>query len=74
MLGDNAISQTVLDYVNVAVRRDVGAQSGFDLYAAPISFDLQQLHAAFLNDQINITKIAVRCVKWSRITHVMSCC
>lgn len=57
LLGDNAISQTVLDYVNAAVRRDVGGQSGFDLYEAPISFDLQKLHAAFLNDQINITKI-----------------
>jgi hypothetical protein len=57
LIGDNAISQTVLDYVNAAVRRDVGGQSGFDLYDAPISFDLQKLHAAFLNDQINITKI-----------------
>ncbi|MGE1152874.1 virulence factor SrfB [Pseudomonas kitaguniensis] len=57
LLGDDAISQSVLDYVHSAVRRDVGAQNGFDLYATPISFDLQKLHAAFLNDQINITKI-----------------
>lgn len=57
LLGDNAISQTVLDYVNAAVRRDIGGQSGFDLYESQIGFDLQKLHAAFLNDQINITKI-----------------
>ncbi|MGA3681809.1 virulence factor SrfB [Pseudomonas graminis] len=57
LLGDNSISQTVLEYVNSAVRRDVGMQSTFDLFDTPIAFDLQKLHAAFLNDQINITKI-----------------
>lgn len=57
VLGDNAISQTVLDYVNSAVRRDVGTQSTFNLYDIPVAFNLQKLHSAFLNDQINITKI-----------------
>ena len=57
LLGDGAISATVLEYVAGAVRREVGGQSAFDLLQAPITFNLQQLHVAFLNDKVNITKI-----------------
>ncbi|MGY2289866.1 virulence factor SrfB [Pseudomonas sp. SDO528_S397] len=57
LLGAEAISASVLEYVHNAVRRDIGTQNGFDLYQTPISFDLQHLHGAFLNDRINITKI-----------------
>lgn len=42
--------------MNSAVRREVGGQQ-FDLLQVPISFDLQQMHGAFLNGQINLTKI-----------------
>lgn len=56
LLGERAISDTVWEYVNSAVRREVGGQK-FDLLQVPISFDLQQLHGSFLNGQINLTKI-----------------
>lgn len=57
LLGKDAISQSVLDYVNSAVRRELGGQTDFDLCKTPITFDLQVMHGAFLNGQINITKI-----------------
>ena len=56
LLGERAVSDTVWEYVNSAVRREVGGQQ-FDLLQVPISFDLQQLHGSFLNGQINLTKI-----------------
>ncbi len=56
LLGERAVSDTVWEYVNSAVRREVGGQQ-FDLLQVPISFDLQQMHGAFLNGQINLTKI-----------------
>ncbi|MBD8472991.1 virulence factor SrfB [Pseudomonas sp. CFBP 8770] len=57
LLGDKAIGQAVLEYVQGAVRREVGALCTFELFDTSITFDLQKLHAAFLNDQINISKI-----------------
>ena len=56
LLGEHAVNDSVWDYVSSAVRREVGGQTPFNLLQVPISFDLQQLHAAFLNDRINLTK------------------
>ncbi len=55
-LGSEAISAAVLEYVNGVVRREIGNQAEFDLRQAPITFDLQKLHGAFLTERINITK------------------
>jgi hypothetical protein len=57
LLGAQAVNRTVNDYVASAVRRELAGQDGFDLLKTPIVFDLQRLHRAFLNDQINLTKI-----------------
>ena len=57
LLGKDAVSASVLEYVASAVRREPGAQLAFDLLETPITFDLRQLHVAFVTGQINITKI-----------------
>src|SRR5690606_8123177 len=56
LLGEQSVNDSVWEYVCSAVRREVGGQTTLDLLQVPISFDLQQLHAAFLNDRINLTK------------------
>ncbi|GLX89733.1 virulence factor SrfB [Pseudomonas weihenstephanensis] len=57
LLGNETVSSNVLDYVNSAVRRELGMQTDFDLLKTAITFDLQALHVAFTSGRINITKI-----------------
>ena len=57
LLEKDAVRANVLEYVNTAVRRELGVQTDFDLLQTPITLDLQKLHGAFISGGINITKI-----------------
>jgi hypothetical protein len=58
LLGDRAASEAVREYVHGAVRRDVKNHNttSFELMDIPITFNLPQVHRAFLGDGINIGK------------------
>ncbi|MGO2088497.1 MAG: virulence factor SrfB [Oceanisphaera sp.] len=56
LLGDDAVSDGVLEYVNSAIRRTAGASVEFNLLDITISLNLVQLHQDFLSDKFNITK------------------
>lgn len=57
VLGTAVINDSVLEFVNAAVRREVGREGTLELLQTPITFDLEQVHAAFIGGQINITRI-----------------
>ena len=57
VLGEAQINDSVLAFVNAAVRREVGRDAALDLLQTPIVFDLERVHAAFMGGQINITKV-----------------
>jgi hypothetical protein len=57
LLGADAVSEGVRNYVASAVRRADGGTTDFNLQQVEIQLDLSAIHAAFLNDQINLTKI-----------------
>ena len=57
LLGKDAVSDNVLDYVSSAVRRELGMQTDFDLLKTLVTFDVHTLHQAFTNGRFNITKI-----------------
>lgn len=56
LLGEDAVSDGVLEYVNSAIRRETNSNVIFDWLNTQISLDLQQLHQDFLSDKFNITK------------------
>ncbi|MGO4999942.1 virulence factor SrfB [Oceanisphaera sp. W20_SRM_FM3] len=56
LLGDKAVSEGVLEYVNSAIRREAGPNTEFNLLGITLSLSLQQLHQDFLADKFNITK------------------
>ncbi|TDF79864.1 virulence factor SrfB [Pseudomonas sp. H9] len=57
LLGDAQVNDSVLEFVNAAVRRDVGRDGTLDLMSTPLALDLEQVHLAFIGGQINITKV-----------------
>lgn len=58
LLGDYAASESVKEYVHGTVRRDVktNGTASFELMDIPITFNLPQVHRAFLGDGVNIGK------------------
>lgn len=56
ILGDGAVSDAVQEYVNGAIRREVGPSVSFDLLANTLSVSIPQLHEDFMNGELNITK------------------
>ncbi|MGM1052586.1 MAG: virulence factor SrfB [Pseudomonadota bacterium] len=55
-LGEQAISGPVCRYVESALRRELGAEVEFDLLNISLTFDLVEVHRAFLKDRFNICK------------------
>lgn len=56
LLGDEAVSEGVQEYVNSAIRREAGSGVEFNMLDIKLSLSLQQLHQDFLSDKFNITK------------------
>ena len=57
LLGKAQVNDGVLEFVNAAVRREVGREGTLDLLSTPLALDLELVHSAFIGGQINITKI-----------------
>lgn len=56
LLGDEAVSEGVQEYVNSAIRREVDFHATFNLLDIELNVNLELLHQDFINDKFNITK------------------
>lgn len=55
-LGEKAVSDGIIRYVESALRRELGPEYHFDLLGIPLTFNLLEVHRAFLKDRFNICK------------------
>ncbi|OJA05820.1 virulence factor SrfB [Halomonas sp. QHL1] len=55
-LGEQAVSDSVHRYVENALRRELGLDCNFSLMSIPLTFNLLEVHRAFLKDRFNICK------------------
>ncbi|HCR96551.1 MAG: virulence factor SrfB [Halomonas sp.] len=55
-LGEHKVSTSVHRYVETALRHELGMDLTFDLMSIPLTFNLLDVHRAFLQDRFNICK------------------
>ena len=63
VLGSDAVNDSVVEFVNAAVRREVGREGTLDLLGTPITFDLEQVHTAFWADRSTSPRSSPNCAK-----------